>query len=109
MTMLTTMDRRVESIIGDGNCLYCALALIVFGDEMCYEKIRKWLANFISQNRQHFQPYVDGNMVSYIAKVRQTRVWGTAVKLLAAASLFDIPIFTLVPNGLLITGYVMSP
>ena len=38
-------------------------------------------------------------MVEYIAKVRQSRVWGTAVELLAAASLFSIPVYTLVPNG----------
>lgn len=29
--------------------------------------------------------------------MRLTRVWGTAVELLAAASLFDIPVYTLVP------------
>ena len=36
-------------------------------------------------------------MVEYIARVQLTRVWGTAVELLAAALLFDIPVYTLVP------------
>jgi len=55
------------------------------------------LADFISWNHTGFQPYINGDMVEYIARVRLTRLWGTAVELLAAASLFDIPVYTLVP------------
>ena len=66
---------------------------------MCHGIIRELLANFLSQNRKYFQPYVDGQMVEYIAKVKQSMVWGTAVELLATATLFGIPVFTFLPNG----------
>ena len=55
------MDRIVKSIIGDGNCLFRALAYILYGDEMLKEKMRELLANFISQNRDHMQPYIRGD------------------------------------------------
>ncbi|XP_065893425.1 uncharacterized protein [Dysidea avara] len=97
MVVLNEMNRLVKPIIGDGNCFYRSVAQIVYGDEMLHGKIRELLADFISRNRTHFQPYIDGDMVEYIARVRLTRVWGTAVELLAAASLFDIPVYTLVP------------
>ena len=82
------INRRIETIIGDGNCMYRSLALIVYGDEMLHAKIQDLLADFISENRKDFYPYIDGNIVEYIARVRHTRVWGTAVELTAAASLF---------------------
>ena len=97
MVVLNEMNRLVKPIIGDGNCFYRSVAQIVYGDEMLHGKIRELLADFISRNRTHFQPYIDGDMVEYIARVQLTRVWGTAVELLAAASLFDIPVYTLVP------------
>ena len=97
--MLTLTNRKIKKILGDGNCLFRSLALILYGDEMCHGIMRELLANFLSQNRKYFQPYVDGQMVEYIAKVKQTRVWGTAVELLAAATLFGIPVYTFLPNG----------
>ena len=98
-TMLSEMNQRIEKTIGDGNCLYTALALIIYGNETCHGIMRELLANFISQNRKYFQLYIGGEMVEYIAKVRQSRVWGTAIELLAAASFFSIPVYTSVPNG----------
>jgi len=97
MVVLKEMNRVVKPIIGDGNCFFHLVSQIVYGDEMLHEKIRDLLADFISWNRTDFQPYINGDMVEYIARVRLTRVWGTAVELLAAASLFDIPVYTLVP------------
>ena len=96
------MDRIVKPIIGDGNCLFRALAYILYGDEMLHEKMRELLANFISQNRDHMQPYIRGDIREYVVKVKLTRVWGTAVELLAAATLFETAVFTFTPHE---TGY----
>ena len=97
--MLNMMNRRVETILGDGNCMFRCLALIAYGDEMLHAKIRELLVDFISENRKDFYPYIDGNIVEYITRVRHARVWGTAVELIAAASLFGMPVFTLTPHG----------
>ena len=69
---LTKMDRTVKSIMGDGNCLFHALAYIIYGEEVVHEKMRELLANFISQNCEHMQPYIDGDVREYVAKVKLT-------------------------------------
>jgi len=94
---MVVLKHVVKPIIGDGNCFFRSVAQIVYGDEMLQRKIRELLADFISRNHTDFQPYINGDMVEYIARIRLTRVWRTAVELLAAASLFDIPVYTLVP------------
>ena len=59
------MDCIVKPIIGDGNCLFRALAYILYGDEMLHEKMRELLENFISQNPDHIQPYIRGDIQEY--------------------------------------------
>ena len=77
--------------MGDGNCLFRAIAFVLYGSEMAREKIRELLVQFVSENRGSFRPYIDGDLESYLAKMKYTRVWGTAVELLAVASLLQIP------------------
>ena len=77
--------------MGDGNCLFRAIAFVLYGSEMAREKIRELLVQFVSENRGSFRPYIDGELESYLAKMKYTRVWGTAVELLAVASLLQIP------------------
>jgi len=60
---------------------------------MAHEKVHELLVQFVSENQGSFRPYIDG----YLAKMKCTRVWSTAVELLAVASLLQIPVFTLIP------------
>ena len=84
--------------MGGGNCLFRAIAFVLYGTEMAHEKIRELLVQFVSENRGSFRPYIDGDLESYLAKMKCTRVWGTAVELLAVASLLQIPVLTLIPH-----------
>ena len=95
---LSARDCKVKPISGDGNCLFRALAFVLYGNEMCHEKVRELLVQFVSQNRDSFRPYIDGDFERYSSNMRCTRVWGTAVEILATASLLQIPVFTLIPN-----------
>ena len=52
--------------------LFRALTYILYGDEMLHEKMRELLANFISQNREHMQPYISGDIQEYVVKVKLT-------------------------------------
>ena len=65
---------------------------------MAHEKVRELLVQFVSENQGSFRPYIDGDLESYLAKMKHTRVWGTAVELLAVASLLQIPVVTLIPH-----------
>ena len=71
---------------------------MLYGTEMAHEKVRELLVQFVSENRGSFRPYIDGDIETYLAKMKYTRVWGTAVELLAVAALLQIPVFTLIPH-----------
>ena len=94
---LSARDRKVKPISGDGNCLFRALAFVLYGSEMCHEKVHELLVQFVSQNQDSFRPYI-GDFERYLSHMRCTRVWGTAVEILATASLLQIPVFTLIPS-----------
>ena len=98
MASLTARDRQVKPIIGDGNCLFRAIGFVLYGTEMAHEKVRELLVQFVSENRGSFRPYIDGDIETYLAKMKYTRVWGTAVELLAVTALLQIPVFTLIPH-----------
>ena len=98
LATLAAMEHRVKPILGDGNCLFQALSFVLYGNEMCHQNVQELLVQFISQNRNSFKPYIDGNLEMHLVKMKCMRVWGTAVELLAAASLFCIWVYTLVPH-----------
>ena len=84
-------------IMGDGNCLFRALSLLVYGSEDAHGVVRELLVNFISSNKAKFQHLMDLPFEDHIARMKNLRVWGTAVELQASASLFQIPVYTLQP------------
>ena len=74
--------------------MFHATTFVLYGSEMAHEKVHELLVQFVSENQGSFLPYIDG----YLAKMKCTRVWSTAVELLAVASLLQIPVFTLIPH-----------
>ena len=46
--LLASQNRKLIQIKGDGNCLFRALSLVVYGSEMYYSKIRELLVNFVA-------------------------------------------------------------
>ena len=79
--------------------MFRALAFVLYGNEMCHEKVIELLVQFVSQNRDSFRPYIDGYFERYLSNMRHTRVWGTAVVILATASLLQIPVFRTCSGG----------
>ena len=95
---LSTRDRKVKPISGDGNWLFRALAFVLYGSEMSHEKVRELLVQFVSENQDSFRPYIDCDFERYLSHMRCTRVWSTAVEILATASLLQNSVFTLIPS-----------
>ena len=50
------------------------------------------------ENQDSFRPYIDCDFERYLSHMRCTRVWGTAVEILATASLLQNSVFTLIPS-----------
>ena len=43
---LSARDHKVKPICGDGDCLFHALAFVLYGTEMCHEKVHELLVQF---------------------------------------------------------------
>ena len=94
--VLSTQGRKRHSIIGDGNCLFRALAYIVYGTEDLHAKMRSLLVDFVSNNQPLCQPLViSGKLEEHIQYMLHSRQWGTQVELQAASTLFQMDLYTL--------------
>ena len=97
--LLQSQDRRITSIKGDGNCLFRALSLMVYGTEMLHAKVRELLVAFVRNNANKFRVYVtEGSLEDHILNMQYTRIWGTQVELYAVASLFQKEIYIFTPT-----------
>lgn len=95
---LAAQQQRTIVIQGDGNCLFRALAFIIYKTEEVHSKMRQLLVDFVTRNKCSFRPFVDGSVEEHVGQMRYMRKWGTALEILAAASLLQIPIYTYTPS-----------
>lgn len=80
---------EVYSIERDGNCLYRAIALIVFGDEGNHGLVRKECFEYMNENREHFQKFINEDIDEYIANTSKPCVWGGEPEIFAMMELFN--------------------
>ena len=48
----------MESVIGNGNCLFQSLSFFLCGDQGMHTKAREEIVHFIKENKHKFQPYL---------------------------------------------------
>ena len=65
VAVLKKWTTQLNLLLGMETALFRALAYILYGDETIHEKMRKLLANFISQNWDHMQLYIEGDIREY--------------------------------------------
>ena len=80
-------------IKGDGNCLFRALAFLVYGTEDVHIQMRELLADFISRNKVQFAKLTD-KIDEHILKLKYQRVGGECI----GVTLLQLPVYTLLPN-----------
>ena len=61
-------------------------------------RVRQLLVDFVSHNKANFLPY-SSNIEEHLGRMRYQRCWGTALEILAAASLLQMPIYTFTSAG----------
>lgn len=98
--LLASQNRKLIQIKGDGNCLFRALSLVVYGSEMYHSKIRELLVNFVRSNADKFRVYVTRGttLEDHLLHMQYSRTWGTQVELYAAASLFGRELYVYTPT-----------
>ena len=98
--LLASQNRKLVHVRGDGNCLFRALSLVVYGSEMYHLKIRELLVNFVRSNADKFRVYVNRGttLEDHLLHMQYSRTWATQVELYAAASLFGRELYIYTPT-----------
>ena len=60
-------------------------------------KMREMLASFLLKNKLEFQPFLSTPVEDHVQEMRHEKIWGTALELLAVASLMQLPVYTYTP------------
>ena len=85
---------------GDGNCLFRAVGLQVYGDASMHGQVREQCLNFMAVNKEHFGQFMtaEETFESYISRKRQIGVHGNNPEIQAISELFNRPVQIFSPS-----------
>jgi OTU-like cysteine protease len=78
---------------GDGNCLFRAVSLQVYGDASMHGQVREQCLDFMAANGDHFGQFVTGEaFADYVKRKRRLGVHGNNPEIQAISELFNRPV-----------------
>lgn len=84
---------------GDGNCLFRAVSLQVYGDANSHLDIRHQCLDHMAKDEEHFRHFVeDEDFKSYLIRKRQEGVHGNNPEIQAISELFNRPVEVFTPE-----------
>lgn len=85
---------------GDGNCLFRAISLQVYGDPSMHGDVRKQCMDHMERDQEHFSQFVTGQpFLQYIARTRRDGVHGNNPEIQSCSELFNRPIEVFTPEN----------
>jgi len=85
---------------GDGNCLFRAVSLQVYGDSEVHMDVRRRCLDFMAKDETHFSEFVvDEPFMQYILRKRQNGVHGNNPEIQAISELYNRPVEVFVPSN----------
>jgi len=88
---LSTSDWKIKKCLGDGNCLFRALANQIFGKQSYHSKVRMEIAEYMLKNKAHYTNFIDQCNISfeeYINALKSPGTWGDNTEIDAASKLY---------------------
>ena len=99
---LARQNRKVQPIIGDGNCFFRAISYIIYSSQEQHRMVRSNIVDYIAKNSKKFSPYVitKKTIEERIANMCTPGEWATQVEIQAATEVYSIFIYlyTLTPT-----------
>ena len=95
MNILSKRGKCIHKVVGDGNCLFRALAFILYGTEDDRDKVKLCILEFEGQNGDLYREFVpEGNtsLEDHIQALRKPNAWGTHFELKAAATVYQMDV-----------------
>jgi len=89
---LPLTDWKIHECVGDGNCLFRAMANQIYGKQSVHPKVRREIINYMSSNRMHFEKYLNTEKTSfndYINSLKALGTWGDNLEIDAASKLYQ--------------------
>lgn len=95
---------------GDGNCLFRAISLQVYGDSAMHGEVRERCLDYMERNPEHFAPFItldeevpgqsptSDAFAKYIARKRHLGVHGNNPEIQAASELYNRPVEVFTPE-----------
>ncbi|XP_061343831.1 OVARIAN TUMOR DOMAIN-containing deubiquitinating enzyme 6-like isoform X2 [Gastrolobium bilobum] len=83
---------EVKRMMGDGNCLFRAVADQVYGDSELYDLVRQMCIDYMEQERDHFSQFITEGFTSYCKRKRRDKVYGNNVEIQAMCEMYNRPI-----------------
>ncbi|XP_041351000.1 OVARIAN TUMOR DOMAIN-containing deubiquitinating enzyme 9-like [Gigantopelta aegis] len=94
---LEKLPAKIDTIVGDGNCLFRAISKEVSGTEKHHRTIRSQVVQVLGDERysKHFQGYSGHpDMTAYLlaSDMDNNAVWATDIEIVAVASMLNTPV-----------------
>ncbi|KAL3940386.1 MAG: hypothetical protein SGBAC_005062 [Bacillariaceae sp.] len=91
---------EIREQAGDGNCLFRAVSLQVYGDPSMHMDVRKQCMDHMGQDKEHFSQFVTGEpFAAYVERKRQEGVHGNNPEIQAISELFNRPVEVFCPES----------
>ncbi|MCQ2816642.1 MAG: hypothetical protein MJ252_05165 [archaeon] len=83
---------EIEKTEGDGNCLFRSISIQIYGKEEYHEILREKCMDYIEEEKNYFQQFIEGDIEEYIKMKRVPGVWGDDIELQALSEIYNRPI-----------------
>lgn len=90
--MVKAAGLQLEVQRGDGNCLFRAVALQIFGDADMHAEVRRQCLDHMANDPMHFSHFVAENFEAYVARKRKDGVHGNNPEIQALSELYNRPV-----------------
>jgi len=93
--LLSRQNRKVISVLGDGNCFFRALSMIIYGSQEEHERVRGVIVENIEQNPENFIALLPPRRTvqQHTEVMKNSRVWATQVEIQAAVEVYGVPLY----------------
>ena len=61
--VLNVNGLRINSVLGDGNCLFRSVSDLIYGTDEHYDLVRQRALDYMVDEQEFFQDYVEGDEV----------------------------------------------
>ena len=96
---LQQQNRQLDSIKGDGNCLFRSISKELLGNEKYHTMIRGIIVDFTEQNSDLFKCLLfSGTMAEPCKEMRQWGKWGSHIELQALSCLLQVEVYIFSPK-----------